>query len=416
MSPATGQAPKGALAATGAAGQKRQRWLIWITAGVEFVLGFESAGLQLALLRVVGEFELGPAMMGVLVSAQYFALLIVQPIFGVVADRLGKKRIVVCSLLVFILGCLLTASSNMALAFLIGIFITGSGYSLAESLCTAALADAFPDKSSQYMNLSQSLFCAGAVLSPLVCNWLFTSFGFTWRIAFILSAAGFALLFPFLLATPFGRAVPAQGAAKHKRPVTARAFLTLGFLTLVLSILLYGGVETTTGSFVDARFALGFDAPQLGVYSISLYWLAMMVSRIVFAIVKSDPRKVIFYATLGVAVAQLGLALSTASWLAMVWVGLIGFALGPPWAMLVSLAAAEYPQNSGTAVTLMSAGSGTGAAIIPLFAGAALDRFGVSSVFLLTACVAGAGALMFYGHLQLKKRAEARGAGGASKI
>ncbi len=184
--------------------------LVWVSAGLIFCLGVESAGLQLALLRVSTEFRLSPMMMGTFATVQYAAMLIVQPIFGVVSDKLGKKRIASGGVFVFIIGCLIASIAGAPLTFMAGVFVVGVGFSVVESMLSAAVTDAFPSKAEQYINLTQSLFCAGAMLSPIITNWLITEFGFTWRAAFVMADCGAAALAPFLLTTPFAK--PLRGA------------------------------------------------------------------------------------------------------------------------------------------------------------------------------------------------------------
>lgn len=57
-----------------------------------FLLGFESGGFQLALLKIAREFVLTNTEMGGLVSVQFLAMMIMPVIFGTLADIVGKKK------------------------------------------------------------------------------------------------------------------------------------------------------------------------------------------------------------------------------------------------------------------------------------------------------------------------------------
>lgn len=360
--------------------------LVWVAAGLAFVLGFESAGLQLALLRVAGEFDLGPAMMGALASAQYVAMLVIAPLFGMVSDRLGKKGIVLGAACLFTLGCVVTAFAQGALHFMVGVFLTGAGYCITESLIAAAIADAFPGKAERYMNRSQSLFGAGAVTAPLIIDWLITGFGFTWRAAFFLSAAGFALLLPVLATTGFVKASPqapgkTDAIAGSGDAARAGTLWTLPFLLLLTAMFMYGGLEQGTASFSDSLFAIGLGRPQLGVYSLSLFWLAIMTTRILSTMVRLNTKRVLILGHAIAAGCAAVLALSTSPALSLAALCCMGLAMGPLWGMLQSLATREFPHRTGTAVTLMSAACGAGAALLPLLVGSAAQAWNVPTAY-----------------------------------
>ncbi len=359
--------------------------LVWVSAGLIFCLGVESAGLQLALLRVSTEFRLSPMMMGTFATVQYAAMLIVQPIFGVVSDKLGKKRIASGGVFVFIIGCLIASIAGAPLTFMAGVFVVGVGFSVVESMLSAAVTDAFPSKAEQYINLTQSLFCAGAMLSPIITNWLITEFGFTWRAAFVMADCGAAALAPFLLTTPFAKPLRGALSAEDKGFMP---FLFAPFILLMLSMFLYGGLETGTASFLDSLFTLGLAAPDTGAYALSLFWLAMMLSRIIFGFSSINARKILLWCYAGVAIGLILLAISQTLSISLLAVGMIGFAMGPLWSTLVAFAAKWRPSRSGTAVTLMSAASGSGGALFPLILGTAVEKVSISTAFWISAFVA----------------------------
>jgi MFS family permease len=118
-----------------------------------FFIGFQTGGYQLVLLNVADTFGVNNLIMGSLVSVLYIAVIISPLIFASMSDRVGKKKVIIMACLVFVFGCTLITFFMHIVSFVLGIFIIGCGYSLVEGLANAALADAYPEKSSRYFNL-----------------------------------------------------------------------------------------------------------------------------------------------------------------------------------------------------------------------------------------------------------------------
>jgi len=72
--------------------KRSTKWLLPLSTGMFFFIGFEAGALQFVLLGVTVEFALHGAMIGVLLAVQYFALMIAQPVFGFIVDRVGESR------------------------------------------------------------------------------------------------------------------------------------------------------------------------------------------------------------------------------------------------------------------------------------------------------------------------------------
>lgn len=374
--------------------EKRHRLLLPVTAILMFFLGFESAALQLALLQMRHHFALSTAQMGLLSSAQYAAIFIMTPLFGMVADRLGKKNLVITGLSIFVGGCLLTGLAPGMGLLLCGIFTVGTGYSVTEALTTAALADLYPEKAARYMNLTQSTFCAGAVIAPLLARFLTQTFALSWRAPFFICAVGTAVCLPFLLATPFAAQPSKITSEETSKKIAPTHWFTLALALLIGAILTYGTTETGTGSYIDSIFNALIEAPHLGAVALSAYWLAMMPSRILFGLLRLKPAPLLMLCTFGSAASLVGLALARSSFWGLLFSVLIGFFLGPCWALLLSLGVRQAPRHSGTIVSLMAAASGLGGAIMPLAAGAVADSFGLQTAIFCIAAFAALGGLL----------------------
>ncbi len=130
-------------------------------------LGVYASLLSTVSDRLAQQFSLVGTDAGMFISSHAAGMLVSVLISGTLADSLGKRRIVIASCGLIVMGMLITyfaASLPMVMA---GLFITGMGFSPSEAISSALLTDENPQNATGWMNLSQVFFGLGAILSPL---------------------------------------------------------------------------------------------------------------------------------------------------------------------------------------------------------------------------------------------------------
>ena len=95
--------------------------------GIVFLLGFEAGGFQISLLKIVEMLGLPDSASGVLVSAQYSAIIIMPLLIGGIADRKGKRKVLAVFSLIFGTGCIAMANVKPFVALLFSAFAIGTG-------------------------------------------------------------------------------------------------------------------------------------------------------------------------------------------------------------------------------------------------------------------------------------------------
>lgn len=368
--------------------------LLPVVSGLLFFIGFEMGGYQLVLRNVSNEFSMTPLGSGLLVAMQNVGLVLAPILFGKLSDRVGKKHTLFVFMLTFILGCALAAMASGTWIFIAGVFLIGIGYCMCECIGTAALADEFPEKSAKYINLSQSLLSFGAVISPILIQWCIESFSWNWRGVFFICGIGYAmLLLPFCF-IQFGKST---SKAYMERHIPMYAFFKSAIFSLLFfSILLYVGLECGIGYFTESLFALKLSSDRLGAYAISAYWLCMALSRFVCSFSPISSQKTLLIGFGASFLLFSILAVSGLPYLSLVLCGLIGFAFGPIWSLLVDLAAKEFPQHTGSAIGLMSAGCGLGGMVFPSLMGFLSGRLDIRFAFAMLSVTALAACLLAY--------------------
>src|SRR3954462_6266938 len=138
---------------------------IWTTVAVDLV-GF---GVVLPLLPLyASRFHASPATIGAMFASFSVAQLVFAPIWGRVSDRVGRKPILVLSLVGTALGTLLTGLAGSLALLFVGRIVDGvSGASV--SVAHAAVADVSPPRErARLFGLLGAAFGVGFVAGPTI--------------------------------------------------------------------------------------------------------------------------------------------------------------------------------------------------------------------------------------------------------
>ncbi len=353
-----------------------------IAAGMMFFIGFEWGGFQLALLRVAQEFSLTESVMGLLAGLQFLAMAGLPLLVGRMADRVGKKRILIMTLPVFMLGCALAVLSRSPLIFVLAVLLIGSAFSVTETVSAAVVSDIKGGASARTMNIVQSLFSLGAVAGPLVSEF-FMLRGASWRVVFLTAGLGYLLLYPLLLLSR----VPAVKTQEEKKGNMLRVFKTPMLAFMGVAMFLYVGIESGIAFFIDSFFHLEFSAASIGAYGIAVFWLCTALSRIAFGQIRFQPQRVVLvgFACITALIVMMFFAAGEAGMLILC--AAAGIACGPLWPIIASLGMGACPEDTGTAMGVISTTGSLGGAALPALIGVLTELFGIRPAFLVLSIV-----------------------------
>jgi MFS transporter, AAHS family, 4-hydroxybenzoate transporter len=171
--------------------------LLLTCAAVLLLDGFDTQAIGYVAPALAKEWGLGKGALGPVFSAGLFGLMIGALVFGPLADRIGRKKIIIFSTLAFGIGALVTAFVHDVSTLLVIRFLTGLGLGGAMPNAIATTAEFNPQRRRSTMVMI--MFCGfsvGAALGGLLAADLIPRFG--WRSVFIVGGIAPLIMVPIL--------------------------------------------------------------------------------------------------------------------------------------------------------------------------------------------------------------------------
>jgi MFS transporter, putative metabolite:H+ symporter len=139
----------------------------------------------IAALKV--EWELTPEQMGWIGSINSIGMAVGALIFGLMADRIGRKNVFIITLLLFSVGSGASAFSSTLAVFLVFRFIIGAGLGGELPVASTLVSESVSaDKRGRIVVLLESFWAGGWLIAAIISYFVIPKFG--WQIALLISA------------------------------------------------------------------------------------------------------------------------------------------------------------------------------------------------------------------------------------
>ncbi|HDR8935630.1 3-(3-hydroxy-phenyl)propionate transporter MhpT [Burkholderia vietnamiensis] len=351
---------------------------IGLCLAVALLEGLDLQSTGIAAPRMAREFHLAVAQLGWAFGIGALGLLPGAALGGRLADRIGRKRVLMMSVALFGIFSIATTQVWDLQSLLVARFLTGLGLGAAMPNLIALCAEAAPPR--QRSTAVGAMYCGmpfGAALAAVIG--IVSPGAEGWRQIFYVGGIGPLLTLPLLAlflkeSTQFAAA--SQGASRASKDGIVRALFSdgragtttalwisyLGTLIVLYflmnwlpSMVLSRGLTPVQASIVQMMFNIGG-----GIGAIVIAGLSDRIGK----------RPVVVGMYAGIALALLALAGATGS-VSMAWGGLLaGLFLVGTQSVLYALAGATYPTRvRGTGVGAAVAVGRMGSMIGPLIAG-----------------------------------------------
>lgn len=217
------------------------------------ILGIVS--ITPALPAIAKTFDVSPDQVGLIVAIYVIPIMIGVPIFGVLADRVGRKTVLIPSLLLFALGGILCATAQDFHTLLEWRFLQGIGAASLELLALTLIGDLYAGEAvvPAMASLAGTIGISTTVL-PLMGGALAEM---NWRFVFLLSivAVPLALLVLTTLKLPDQPAQEEQFSLKNYAKDIWNSINSLQVLGLLLSVVCVFALEFGPGYIYIPMYA-----------------------------------------------------------------------------------------------------------------------------------------------------------------
>jgi benzoate transport len=162
-----------------------------------FINGIDGANVMLMSYLaplVAKDWNLGPQTLGVVFSSLLCGMGFGGLFLAPLADRYGRRILVLAALLLMSAGMIFSGLSKTVLLFAISRFVVGVGFGAVIACMTALVAEFAPERNrSLAVGLLQAGYPIGAMISGFATAWAIAHF--TWKFMFLFSGAGTFALF-----------------------------------------------------------------------------------------------------------------------------------------------------------------------------------------------------------------------------
>jgi putative MFS transporter len=172
---------------TSAAPVKGERKLLGV-AGLAWLFDAMDVGMiSFIIVALAREWKLNEAQMGWVGSVSSIGMAVGAFLFGILADRAGRRNVLILTMLLFSIGAGLSSLTTGLAIFLILRFFIGMGLGgelpVASTLVSESVATA---KRGRTVVLLESFWAGGWIVAALISYFIIPQFG--WRIALIIGA------------------------------------------------------------------------------------------------------------------------------------------------------------------------------------------------------------------------------------
>jgi AAHS family 4-hydroxybenzoate transporter-like MFS transporter len=336
--------------------------VFFLCAAVLFVDGFDVQGITYVAPAISQEWGLARGALGPTFSAGLFGVMLGAMLLAPLADRVGRRRVIVLSCIAFGIGTLLTLLVDSLSALLVLRFFTGLGLGSALPNAIGLASEYAPHKRRALIvmfvgsGISLGAIGAGAAAAQLVAP-------FGWRVVFLVGG-----ILPLLLAAALARFLPESirfSAAVPGRQAEAKRLLRKVKPGLggdadidVVSGDREGGKATVVDLFNDGRglatlcLWVAFFMSLLNVY-LAINWLPTSLNASGFTLTQANVMTSLYHVGGVAGTYAIGLFMDRLGAHRMVLVALLLAALG-----FYTFATATGLARGPTTAILMVAGVG----------------------------------------------------------
>ncbi len=313
---------------------------------ISFVVVMGVSSLTPVFPAVVEALGIAPEQVGLLITLYALPGIFLTPVYGVLADRFGRKKVLVPALVLFAVAgsaCAFVRDFQLLLALR---FLQGIGGASLGFLTATLVGDLYQGAlRTEAMGYKASVLSLSSAVLPLIGGGLAL---FGWYVPFALPifglAVGAAVLFVLDLDPPRAEVSFTSYLADAWVGMKTPRVMGLYLATLLSFVVLYGAYMTFIPLYLSGRF--GSSAPSIGlIMTLGSLTTALTASRLGVLSRYVSPDKLLPVAFVLFAVSFLMIPLAPGYWWVALAVGVFGVGQAWNYAVVLTLLAGEAPEE-----------------------------------------------------------------------
>lgn len=336
-------------------------------------------------------FDVGDAAMGILVLCFTLPGIVLAPLGGILADRLGRTTVLVPCLLLFAGGGLMAACAQSLTALIAWRVVQGSGAACLGVLYNTIIGDIFTQERDRLrtMGKAAALLSLGAAIFPAVGG-ILGEWGWRWPLLLSLLALPLAFLCIITALPKVERSAMPHYARRMRAIVCTRRAMAHFGVTLCAFMVLYGPLITYFPLYAVERFAAS-PAAIGGIFALGSFGTALAAATLGRAAARGSLTRVLMWGALFFILSMLLLPLTGLQgylWVCAVPLLCYGIGQGLAYpAVMASLSGLAPAEGRGALMAVNGAVLRLAQTISPLLCGLAFFLCGFIGVFALGALV-----------------------------
>ena len=354
-----------------------------------FIMGYcDLVGIATNYLKQ--DFSLGDTAANAFSVMMFLWFLVLSVPTGMLMNRIGRKKTVMLSMVITLLGLVVPFISYSMVSMVIAFSLIGIGNTLIQvSLNPLVAGLVTPEKQPSFLTLGQFIKAIASFLAPILAVQAALRFG-DWKILFAIFAVIDVAVMAYLAFTRMEESDEKKEVSSFAscfRMLGQEAILML-FIGIVMHVGIDVGVNITAPKILQERAGMTLD--QAG-YATSLYFLVRTFSCLAgtFILSRYSPAKFFIISALFILAGVAGLLFLKSVLAIYICVGLIGAGNSNVFSIIFSNALRTVPGKDNEISGLLIMGI-SGGALVPVIMGAASDATGsqTGAVLVLAVCIA----------------------------
>lgn len=300
-------------------------------------------------------------------------------LFGPITDRFGYKPIMLLGVIIVILGIagIIVVKRVDVIPYII--FVIGLGGGIINGVTNVIVADLYPNDSSAWLSLLGVFYGVGALGLPLITS-LMLDWGFDYQR--ILTVVVLFLLIPLIIVAslkfPHVENKQATPMRQYFKLFGQPAILLIG-LFLFFQSAIEAVIPVWTPTYLSEIFMVDYDK---GLFAITISALGITFTRLLLSqlLKKIKPYRVVLVSMMVIILGALVLHNSSSFYIGLAGVGIMGFGVAASFPVMLSYIADFFPQNSGSAFSIVIGIALLGNMLLNALMGYLLDSFGIEKL------------------------------------